>query len=751
MVRGRIGVFLVSVMLFSLISNVQANEESAQVAQFGTGFNEIVIADLTDGLDEPRDLEFHPNPARSDELWIVNRADDAMVIIHETGTSSQTSEERLDAYRNHFMEEVSAIAFGAYDDEFDYTFGTAQESRNTYNGVEDANNFMGPALWPSSLSHFAMENQNGPLGGSHIDMLHESPDGMGIAHDNGNAYWYFDGYYGHLVYYDFQADHDTGETDHSDGIVHRYSDVPLTRYPGVPSHMVLDKDSGILYISDTGANRVLWVNTDDQSTSSTDIYDEPSRMETLAQYLRIDGVEWGILDTGLNRPSGIALEGKNLFVSEYGNSEITAYDLDTNGRGGKIVDVIQTGAQAIMGIEIGPDGHLYYVDNGRDQVVRIDPYFDMDEDGAMDNEDNCPFIANVDQADYDEDNFGDACDDDDDNDSVLDDNDSCPTGQKGWASSQATDHDLDGCADASEDDDDDNDGLTDSDDNCPVGEKAWWSKAANDYDGDGCRDQSEDLDDDNDGICDAGSTDINCIISTMSTDLCQYSSLDFKSNSATDNDADGCEDATEDTDDDNDGYLDEIDDCPVDSGTSSHGLTGCLDTDYDGYPDSQDAFPLDTSQWADSDDDGFGDELLGTDGDYCPNVAGNSTKDRIGCLDSDGDGWSNPDDVWNMNFGGDAFPQDATQHFDSDQDGYGDNAEGNQPDACPSVYGTSTVDLFGCRDSDGDGWSDVADAFINDETQWSDQDSDGYGDEIGGNLPDACPTEFGNSTITRYG
>ena len=32
-------------------------------------------------------------------------------------------------------------------------------------------------------------------------------------------------------------------------------------------------------------------------------------METLAQYLRIDGVEWGVLDTGLNLPSGIALNG----------------------------------------------------------------------------------------------------------------------------------------------------------------------------------------------------------------------------------------------------------------------------------------------------------------------------------------------------------------------------------------------------------------------------------------------------------
>ena len=92
-----------------------------------------------------------------------------------------------------------------------------------------------------------------------------------------------------------------------------------------------------------------------------------------------------------------------------------------------------------------PDGHLYYVDNGRDQVVRIDPYFDMDADGVMDDDDNCPFIANADQANYDGDNFGDACDDDDDNDTVLDEDDNCPTGAKGWNSVLALDYDLDGC------------------------------------------------------------------------------------------------------------------------------------------------------------------------------------------------------------------------------------------------------------------------------------------------------------------
>ena len=746
-------VLIFAILLFSLIPIVQASEEVNIVQQFGTGFDEIVIASSTDGLDEPRDLEFHPGIDRSDELWIVNRADDSMVIIHETGTSSQTSEERLDAYRNHFMEEVSAIAFGAYNEEFDYQFGTAQESRNTYNGMGDPNDFMGPALWPSSLSHFAVENQNGENGllGSHIDMLHESPLGMGIAHDYDNVYWYNDGFYNELVRYDFQEDHDTGEHDHSDGIVHRYSDIELSRFDGVPGHMILDKNTGILYISDTGANRVLWVNTDDTTTTSEDIYNEQSRVEPLAEYMRITDVEWGILDTGLSRPSGIALENNTLFVSEYGNGQINAYDLFEDGKGATFLDNIQTSAQKIMGIEVGPDGFLYYVDNGRDQVIRIDPYFDIDEDEVMDEVDNCVYISNPSQEDYDDDKLGDACDDDDDDDSIIDENDNCPRGEKDWFSERDIDHDSDGCIDNIEDLDDDDDSILDENDSCPLGETGWSSWVYTDFDGDGCLDNIEDLDDDGDGICDENNNDENCNISSISYDLCPASSLEFMSNTQTDNDGDGCEDVTEDLDDDNDGYYDSDDDCPLENGLSTELLIGCLDSDSDGFSDKIDVFPTDSTQWNDTDGDGFGDELYGTEGDYCPTVIGYSIDDRFGCLDSDGDGYSDVDSNWSLNLGGDAFPLDSSQWVDSDSDGFGDNLGGNKADSCPDIFGNSTVNKFGCLDSDGDGWSDDVDAFILDNTQWTDIDGDSYGDMQNGNFPDSCPQIFGTSTIERYG
>ena len=108
------------------------------------------------------------------------------------------------------------------------------------------------------------------------------------------------------------------------------------------------------------------------------------------------------------------------------------------------------------------------------------------------------------------------------------------------------------------------------------------------------------------------------------------------------------------------------------------------DIDGDQYGHFADALPHDSTQNYDTDTDGFGDSTLGNKPDACLFEAGNSTLDRYGCLDTDGDGQSNLND---------GFPIDPTQVSDSDFDGYGDNTSGFQGDDCPSVYGLSLIHI----------------------------------------------------------
>ena len=241
---------------------------------------------------------------------------------------------------------------------------------------------------------------------------------------------------------------------------------------------------------------------------------------------------------------------------------------------------------------------------------------------------------------------------------------------------------------------------------------------------------------------------------------------------------------------DGDGYGDNLsgfegDVCPdsltehvANSQISMYDRFGCYDSDKDGYsnPSNQwvahpegfaDAFPDEPSQWHDSDSDTYGDNLEwfnGTGmetayrGDSCKDTSGTSTDDRWGCPDSDSDGWSNPTWDWLASPQGlaDAWPDDATQWHDRDGDGYGDNPMGTTADVCPDSAGTSLGseaggDRWGCHDTDGDGWSDLSDAFPHEPTQWRDSDGDGWGDNELGHEGDACPTLRGDSLLDRSG
>jgi hypothetical protein len=251
---------------------------------------------------------------------------------------------------------------------------------------------------------------------------------------------------------------------------------------------------------------------------------------------------------------------------------------------------------------------------------------------------------------------------------------------------------------------------------------------------------------------------------------------------------------------DNDGYEDEslqtigslgpYDTCQFEFGTSRIDRTGCRDSDGDGYsdPDAQwtiedgaDQFPSYSSQWNDTDNDGFGDNPYPAyQGDDCPNEYGNSTRDLFGCQDEDGDGYSTANDFDDSNptkwgedsdndgvaDSEDAFPYDPSANADSDGDGIGDNT-----DACVDTFGTSLwtieeietqpegltsevkITYLGCEDGDKDGFADVTDdcpleGGISSINVWGCPDADGDGIQ---NLDDDCPTQVGDSSTNLVG
>lgn len=319
------------------------------------------------GLKTPRDLAF--NPLRPDELWVVNKGDDSVVIVFDASTKARTTERREDGYAQHFMAKPSSIAFGANATSIGKpgTFATCQESRNTYRDTRPPNDFMGPTLWSSDLTVFAKMNPNGL--GSHLDMLHNSPLCVGIAHATANIYWAFGGLSNAIVKYDFKADNGVGNDDHSDGEAYQYVTGLVKYAPGIPSHLVFHSSDGMLFIADTANHRIAKLDTRTGTRGQV----LPSYEPMHAHYRMENAVLTDVVPEDsllVQLPSGIEIHNELLYVSDNWNGRVSVFSL-----AGERVNYLDTGLPvgALSGMAFGPDEKLYLVDMVGNRVLRIDP------------------------------------------------------------------------------------------------------------------------------------------------------------------------------------------------------------------------------------------------------------------------------------------------------------------------------------------------------------------------------------------
>ncbi|MCP4443571.1 MAG: T9SS type A sorting domain-containing protein [Aureispira sp.] len=321
----------------------------------------VTVLTSADQLDKPTDLDFHSILSLK-ELWVLNENTESSggstVTVSDAGSASQSSQWRRDGNAWHFMSLPTALAFG--------TNGNWANSP----GVYDANHnggapFTGPSLWSSDQAIYA-QNAGPGTNGSHLDMLHESPYAMGIAHHKDNAYWVFDGNSGDIVYYDFAKDHGPGNSYHGDALIRRYP-VSVLKDGDVPSHLILNKTNGWLYIVDTGNDRVLRMNT-----ATGTVQSGLTGYETVEEYSQMTGVVSEVaIDTGLTQPCGIDLVDNNLIVGDYTTGDIRFYDVSVNPA--TYLGKISTGAAGLTGLKVGPDGNIWYTNRLTNEVKRIEP------------------------------------------------------------------------------------------------------------------------------------------------------------------------------------------------------------------------------------------------------------------------------------------------------------------------------------------------------------------------------------------
>ena len=325
-------------------------------------FTYDVIVNSSNQINQPRDLDFHPNG----DLWIINTGTEnsggSTVKVTNPGMTSQNSLWEQDGNAWHFMSLPSAIAFSDN--------GNFATSTSVLDANHGGNQFTGPTLWSSDPLIYAKDAGPG-TNGSHLDMLHASPYSMGIASEKDNVFWVYDDYSNDIVRYDFAEDHGPGNSDHDDGELIRYQGMGLSAVNHtIVNHLVLDEDKKWLYFVDGGNQRVLRLDI----TNGTAIPAPSSFLlqETLAEYQKMTGFSWEeVVITGLVQPAGIDIIDNSLVVTDHSNGDIVFYDVNTIPA--TEIGRIQTNEPGIMGAVIGPNGKLWYANATLNKVVKIEP------------------------------------------------------------------------------------------------------------------------------------------------------------------------------------------------------------------------------------------------------------------------------------------------------------------------------------------------------------------------------------------
>jgi hypothetical protein len=302
------------------------------------------------------------------QLWVVDYVHDRVHVGTGVGSSGVKWQAMHDPAAIHFMHLPPAMAWGSNG--FWGTCGDNDNAQNDPRGANEANFFMGPSLFTSDLNIFAKDNPgDAGLGlGSHYDMLHNTSFCRGIAHEEDNVFWTFNGELGSLDKYNFNKPHIPGGDDHSDGEIYRYALGQVKGVDKTSSDLAYDPDDKFLYVADTGNKRIVKLDTT-KGTLGDPLprQNEPLKKNGVMNGTQVDVVvPPGVLDT----PSGLEVWNSLVYVTDTATGRFYAFD-----KSGKEIRHLETGlpAGSLAGFTFGPDNKIWFVDRKAGKVLRIDP------------------------------------------------------------------------------------------------------------------------------------------------------------------------------------------------------------------------------------------------------------------------------------------------------------------------------------------------------------------------------------------